>query len=296
MKFLSMKMINKRLLGLCLLLALAIPMGSCGLSHLASSKQHVEKFDFPVESFVLVTTKIMIRPTGCGKEVPEEICKQIITTLPPLKFTSRGSGVVIENSPGKTYLLTAAHVCGVEDETKEYVHNGMKILAKASRELEVVSYFGHTYKITKTFNDNNNDICVMTADGNWANGVKISEIAPKPGDRIYNMAAPYGIFHPGVVLVFEGFFSGKDAWNHHFYTVPARPGSSGSPVLNSRGEIVSIIHSAMRSFENVGLGSGLCDIRKLVDRVRGNGDIETTTIDVLNIEENETYRFDLFVP
>ena len=81
------------------------------------------------------------------------------------------------------------------------------------------------------------------------------------------MAAPFGIFNPGMVLLMHGYYSGKDSRNIHFFTIPTRPGSSGSPILNADGEIVSVIHSAMRSFESVGLGCDLAAIQNIMTEI-----------------------------
>ena len=90
---------------------------------------------------------------------------------------------------------------------------------------------------------------------------------PRVGERVFNMAAPHGIFAPGMVILLEGFYSGSDVDDDTFYTVPAAPGSSGSVIMNSRGEIVSVIHSAYRSFHQIALGSHLNYIRILMAEV-----------------------------
>ena len=90
---------------------------------------------------------------------------------------------------------------------------------------------------------------------------------PSLGDVVYNMAAPFGIFGPKMVLLFEGYYSGKDYRNVYFFTVPTRPGSSGSPILNTKGEVISVIHSAMIRFESVGLGCDLTAIQNLMQQI-----------------------------
>jgi hypothetical protein len=64
------------------------------------------------------------------------------------------------------------------------------------------------------------------------------------------MAAPSGIFAPGMLLIFEGYYSGEKDGSD-YYTVPAAPGSSGSAILNSRGDIIGVIHSAILKFPNL---------------------------------------------
>ena len=62
------------------------------------------------------------------------------------------------------------------------------------------------------------------------------------------------MFNHGMVLAFEGRYSGMDyKIGFAFFTLPAQPGSSGSAVVNLDGKIVGIVVAASRIFENVGL-------------------------------------------
>ena len=60
------------------------------------------------------------------------------------------------------------------------------------------------------------------------------------------------IFNPGGVPMLDGYFSGY-LGNDALYTVPAAPGSSGSGVFNSKGELIGIIHSAIQGFQSVSI-------------------------------------------
>ena len=52
--------------------------------------------------------------------------------------------------------------------------------------------------------DNENDICIVKADGTWSTPLTIAtEMVPR-GERVFNLAAPRGIFYPGMVPTFEG--------------------------------------------------------------------------------------------
>ena len=57
------------------------------------------------------------------------------------------------------------------------------------------------------------------------------------------------------ILTFEGFYSGLiNSENKQIYTIPAAPGSSGSPIINENGHLVGMIHSATESIENIAIG------------------------------------------
>lgn len=88
------------------------------------------------------------------------------------------------------------------------------------------------------------------------------------GERVFNMAAPGGYHTAGTVLLFEGFYSGglkQAAW----FTIPIAMGSSGSPILNKKGELVGMIWgypllNGGRVMENMAYSLHLDDIRKII--------------------------------
>ena len=89
--------------------------------------------------------------------------------------------------------------------------------------------------------------------------VRIAHRAPKVGDPVYAISAPYGIHRPTMTLVFSGYYSGYDRrW--HYYTIPTRPGSSGSIVLNKDFRAVGMLNAAFLDIEHIGLGAGHKDI------------------------------------
>ena len=145
--------------------------------------------------------------------------------------------------------------------------NGYKIRAEVTMALYVIDWVGKKRSAVEIAADVDNDACILKTQPGWGVALKISQNMPTLGDKVYNMAAPFGIFGPKMILMFEGYYSGRDSRNVHFFTVPTRPGSSGSPMLNSRGEVISVIHSAMRSFENVGLGCDLRAIQNLLSEI-----------------------------
>ena len=86
--------------------------------------------------------------------------------------------------------------------------------------------------------------------------VDISSRRSNIGDRVYNVASPMAFFSPGMVPLFDGYYSG-DIFSSQgldsIYTIAAREGSSGSSVLNSRGQIIGVVHSSIPGFHNVAI-------------------------------------------
>jgi V8-like Glu-specific endopeptidase len=67
-----------------------------------------------------------------------------------------------------------------------------------------------------------------------------------------------------MLLMFDGYYAGVGFRNYMFFSIPTKPGSSGSPILNEKGELVSMIFAGFPAMENIGLGSNLNNIRTFV--------------------------------
>ena len=232
-------------------------------------------------SFVLVEVDLHLVPNKCVVKETRESCDHLLVDLPPKTISTRGSGTIIKSVNDKTYILTADHVCN--HPTQSFFEMPFRIpgvtMAPGTRLTAVVSVeqsiqiisadhqgLRHESKVHAT--DTLNDVCLLVTTGDWGSeiAVSIAESLPALGARVYSISAPFGMFepgNPGVKLHFEGRYSGHDDRGNYFYTVPARPGSSGSAILNDDGEIVGVVHSAMTTFEHVALSSSLESIRAL---------------------------------
>ena len=169
-----------------------------------------------------------------------------------------GSGVVIHENRLNSYVLTAAHVCN--DDAELFSDVSIKTIVVSNWHGETEE--GHVVAI-----DLINDLCIIKTGRMNVSPVRISNKIPKEGERIYNLAAPYGIFGDNFILTFEGFIAG-DVGNEIIYTIPTGPGSSGSPIFNKNGQLIGIIHSSSTMMETMAVGTGSFYVHKLLESIK----------------------------
>ena len=140
-------------------------------------------------------------------------------------------------------MLTAAHVC-----EKKYIND--KFGDQYSLVFNVIDINEQEYPIDIVDFNSDHDVCILWAPELYQRSLSISPVGPTPGDRVYNLAAPLGIFSRDNIIIQEGFYNGSRALVS-LYSLPAAGGSSGSPILNHKGELVGMIHSVFREFSHV---------------------------------------------
>jgi hypothetical protein len=239
-------------------------MGGC-----YSTKQVVKKDDKPHErmpfaSFVRIeaTHAIQACQTITDKDGKEgERC-----TVGAVRYTS--SGAIIGHSevdPTIAYALTAGHSCQKKIKNKKMAGFSLNTVAST---YVTLSYRGVLKAAEIVAYEMTSDVCILRVTGYKAKKrpkvIPISKKMPKMGEKVYNPAAPRGIFGPGMLLMFDGYYAGVGYKNYMFFTLPTKPGSSGSPILNEKGELVSMIFAGFPAMENIGLGSNLNAVRTFV--------------------------------
>lgn len=100
------------------------------------------------------------------------------------------------------------------------------------------------------------DLAVLTAPQMDVKAIKLAQRQPSVGDRAYIAGHPFG--YPSLFLT-QGHVANIDADldGQHFMVldVAIAPGNSGSPVLNSKGEMMSILQVGWGGYSPVGGGS-----------------------------------------
>ena len=212
--------------------------------------RHVDyKKNLPRQSFVKIEKDLIIRKCFEGACVERS-------------FSAVASGVVIQNRAEGSYVLTAAHVCD-ERETKKEIDKD------PSAEMSV-EFYAITLELQKKplrivkFN-NKQDVCLVWVDNLFAPQVTISPRAPVPGDTVLNIAAPLGVFSRNMVPIFQGFYNGVNEYHMGVYSLPAFGGSSGSPIFNQKGELIGMVHSTIRHFNNIALSPSYWEMRTFIN-------------------------------
>ena len=203
---------------------------------------------FPRESFIFVKKKTVFY--RCTKNQ----CKTVYTG------GMSGSASIIHHRGDKTFLMTAAHLIWMLP-----IHPIHKMILEKKGKLKTHSTYtftdinGKKYKLKKVVkSDKASDLAIVAMEKSTLPALPLSRKAPKVKDRLFNIAAPAGVFEINMVPFFEGRFLGysKKYFNMGkiaLTNIPVAGGSSGSPILNSNGEIVGMVSAVHRRFHHISI-------------------------------------------
>ena len=173
-----------------------------------------------------------------------------------------GSGFSIKETDAGTIIMTAGHLCEASNNMT-IIESPMTISA-TSRVYVQDKNGNHFDGIILKF-DSDEDLCTILLQDADIPAMRMASKDPKPGERLYNLSAPRGVFSPNNIMVFEGFYTGVFPNGWHGYSIPAAPGSSGSVVINKRGEVVGMIDAVIVGFNQISLGPSRESIISFLD-------------------------------
>jgi S1-C subfamily serine protease len=163
------------------------------------------------------------------------------------KIIQTGSGFFISND-GR--LVTNRHV----------INNAINAFAKTED--------GANYRVTGTLTSSASlDLAVLKAEAKQVPFLVIQSVAPEVGSRIAIIGSPSaleGSLSEGIVSAIRAEDDGT--WIQ--ITAPISPGSSGSPVLDSRGQVVGVVtRGSSGRFQNLNFARSSQDLMALMERL-----------------------------
>jgi len=191
---------------------------------------------------------------------------------------SFASGICVKSEKYHSYrtILTVEHFCKdkklelnkfIEEFSEAYKIEENDVI-DVSYTIDGIKHDGTSYKLSTVKLDDKSDLCILTfSDKNELcdESIKLARNFPKQGEKLHNIASPMSIFIENNALIFDGYYAGLDKNDDMMLTIPATFGSSGSPVFNRRGELVSIITKTVVKFNNIAVGANLDKIRQFVN-------------------------------
>lgn len=166
-----------------------------------------------------------------------------VVKISNLAENSGGTGSIIHSSLYNSFILTNKHVC-------ELVAGG-----------GIVEGLDHVKRLVEAVKeDPDHDLCLIRVAGNLHINLKISKRIPELGDKAMVVG------HPALLptIITRGHFSEHmiaNVSNEEGEVIPTEcqlvsatimPGSSGSPIFNTRGEIAGVVFAGSQ-----GLGYAL---------------------------------------
>ena len=118
-------------------------------------------------------------------------------------YNSSASAFIVQVTDQGSYAITAAHVC---ENDASFISKETKL----SSSYEVKRLDGKKFNAVSLAYKRDIDVCLLFVDG-LVEGIKPVRMAmfkPVPGDRVYNISAPRGLFAPNMVPIIEGRYNG----------------------------------------------------------------------------------------
>ena len=176
-----------------------------------------------------------------------------------------GSGTIIKKDILNTAtVLTVGHLCYEYFLSVEKRGEKRNILKIYNNKMESYEATVNNYYLK-------NDICLLKVehyDGEIEN-IPLREDVIIPGEEIFNIGAPTGLFSYNMVNRFRGFYAGNIALGDtdnlkNVFNFPAVEGSSGSPIFDDEGALIGIVSMFSKDFNYIILSPTIAELRKIL--------------------------------
>lgn len=215
---------------------------SCGLS-----KENLVIHP-PISNFTKIFKEATI--TKCYKKTKK--CEE-------KKIFSTGSGLVVELIMGDTTVLSAGHVCSSGFQDIENDEVSIKF-SETILALDSDGIFHQAHVVLSeqmSIMDETSDLCLLFVptieNKKIRKRVLFSHRAPRVGEEIYYMGAPWGVYHPPTVPIFKGIYSGPVSRVSSLTTAPVAPGSSGGVVLNKKNRVIGVVYAVHPNMNQISM-------------------------------------------
>ena len=206
--------------------------------------------EFPIESFVQIKTVVEVEvliahegPTKCPKEAT---CDNY--EIATLVKKSMSSGAISWVGHGSTLVMTAGHSC-----VSEFIESAEVKIVK--QEFHISTGHGVSAMATVLLVEEESDLCMLLLEKNIGPPMKYASESLPIHSKIRAMSSPLGLGSPYAIPVFEGRYFGDLGSLRSTFGIPSAPGSSGGPVFNDDGEIVSVIIAVANGFHHFSIGT-----------------------------------------
>jgi S1-C subfamily serine protease len=176
--------------------------------------------------------------------------------------TISGSAIIVEESEEWSWAISAGHVCYPEPQDTLVMLTDVWVGI-------AFTFRGEYAPLTMVALDQENDVCIFKIPMTGMPVAKLASEMPEIGEKVYLGAYPLGIYNPGHVPFFEGYYAGL-LEGKASYTIPVTGGASGGGVVNKQGELVGVISMAIEGFENITLVPKLENVQTLLDVAKKN--------------------------
>jgi S1-C subfamily serine protease len=190
-----------------------------------------------------------------------------------------GSGGVISHNDESSSILTATHVVSsfgqippshpdaIQGVIRAYARitgtsleiarlqfqSGALVAEGIETIVSVATSNGKEYRVNSIDCHPVHDVCMITTASRIEDvpTLSVSSTAPSIGDEVRCAQGPFGYAIPGMMVpLFDGVYSGqtprvRGSLAKDYYTFPVAPGSSGSLIVNTSGQIVGIVSMFM---------------------------------------------------
>ena len=196
-----------------------------------------------------------------------EIC------IPISENYGAGTAFVADKVGDESIVMTAAHLCyAYEAPPPQSVMDGMGTI---ETKFDMSILIGETLIIVEEILvlDDKNDICVFSVPMDIGKHMPLSKHSPRYGEEVWTIGAPAGYFPDSAKPITKGIFSGQaervypdDSSIEFFnFSMPTVGGMSGSPILNSNGEVVGLVSAVNSDWHMISFSPTLDQIKESVN-------------------------------